>query len=149
MTMSPLEGTRENDLLLAPSSTDNLGGERDEWEIPVGTGDGFETRKDVLCLYSLGSGTLDQQRPCTSFPSWRSPLSRYLAIPSRFYFLFMYTSSINQWIYSQDANTHVKEFEIIPRDRLCKSCMKAPHTSGRQNPPSPHPHHPLVSAPIK
>jgi len=45
--MSPLEGTGENDLLLALSSTDKLeGGERSrQWEMPVGTEDGLKQEK--------------------------------------------------------------------------------------------------------
>jgi len=44
----------------------------------VGTEGGFEMRKDTLYSYSLGSGTLDQQKDS----ALRRPLSCYLVIPS-------------------------------------------------------------------
>ena len=58
------------------------GGERGKWETLVGTEDGFKTRKDALYSYSLGSGTLDQQKDS----ALRRFLSCYLVIPSQFYF---------------------------------------------------------------
>jgi hypothetical protein len=80
-TMSPLHDTREDekDLPSAPPSTDELeGGGKRRVGNPSGDWGWVSNERTRAGTYTpLGSGTLDQQRPCTAFRV-HLPLSRYL-----------------------------------------------------------------------